>query len=625
MTNHKFLSILFISTVISTSVFSQNLIPQPQELLRTSNKQFVFKNITKALVVKIDTNLQLPSTEGYILDIQKNKITIKAKSPQAVVWAKQTLKQLEKVSDNGILLPNVKITDYPAFPIRGFMLDNGRNFMEIPLLKHYLELMSFYKVNVFHWHLTDNPAWRIECKAYPQLNDPQFQTKGRDEGKFYSYRKIRELIAYAKNLGITVIPEIDMPGHSAYFQRTFGFKMESAEGMKVLEVCLSEFFKEIPQLDCPYFHIGSDEVHIANTSEFMQWCETIVQKNGRKAIAWDPGLKGSSSTIRQIWIEGANQNTSLTKSESNYIDSYMGYLNYFDPMVFTNKLILHNTLKTEKHLGGILCLWNDVRVVDKSKIAVHNGFLNGLMPFAERFWTGSTASFSGNPLLLPSPTSDAGKFVHEFEKRMIFHRDTHLKNEAIYWVASSQLSWQLSQPIAIDADTIGLKWHKAWGGSIDLESYLKTTGVKSLAQMKVIAKTELIAKTDTFIYAWVGFETAARSNRISGGIGKTAEWENKGEVYINGQILTAPQWQEPGAYAFKFATWGRPEEQLPYTDEQFYWMRKPLKINLIKGINTVEIISYKNFDGQRWNFNFTPLCIDSNGKLSEVKGITYLK
>lgn len=93
------------------------------------------------------------------------------------------------------------------------MHDTGRNFRTVDMLKKEIDLFSQYKLNVFHWHLTDNPAWRIECHAYPQLNDPKFQRKGRDEGKFYTYDEIRDVIRYARERGIIIIPEIDMPGH----------------------------------------------------------------------------------------------------------------------------------------------------------------------------------------------------------------------------------------------------------------------------------------------------------------------------------------------------------------------------------------------------------------------------
>ena len=107
------------------------------------------------------------------------------------------------------------------------------------------------------------------------------------------------------------------------------------------------------------------------------------------------------------------------------------------------------------------------------------------------------------------------------------------------------------------------------------------------------------------IQAWVGFEAAARSNRISGGIGPQGRWENNGRLLVNGEeYFPAQIWNEPEGYKFHYNTWHRPEEELPYTDEQFYWMREPVSINFKKGDNKIELYIPKTFKGQRWSFAF---------------------
>ena len=187
------LVVLCMSTLIP-KVLAQQVVPTPVEItLKGGNTK------VKSIERQIDAKLDLPD-EGYTLDIVKGKAIIRAKNQRAYIWGLQTLKQL--VTPNGTF-PLVHVKDYPAFPIRGFMVDTGRNFIPHTQLKAYINLLSLFKVNVFHWHLTDNPAWRIECKVYPQLNDPQYQRKGRDEGKFYTYNQIREVIAYAKTLGVS--------------------------------------------------------------------------------------------------------------------------------------------------------------------------------------------------------------------------------------------------------------------------------------------------------------------------------------------------------------------------------------------------------------------------------------
>ena len=235
------LTTIFAGTGCSENqVFNESaLIPTPVEINRNSDKTIRINGIVEIL----DSTFKIPQ-HGYSLEIVDHKAILKASENQGLAHARATLAQLagvkpEEMSEDkafkGARIPDVTIIDYPAFPVRGFMHDTGRNFREIETLKKELDLFAFYKLNVFHWHLTDNPAWRIECRAYPQLNDPQFQRQGRDEGKFYTYDQIRDVISYAKNRGIMVIPEIDMPGHSQYFNKTFGFGMATPEGMKITD------------------------------------------------------------------------------------------------------------------------------------------------------------------------------------------------------------------------------------------------------------------------------------------------------------------------------------------------------------------------------------------------------
>lgn len=301
------LTVLFL-TLLSCSekdIFIEgNIIPEPKKLIIRDNRLHQIKDVT---ILSSSENLIYPhNKDEYYLSSKNGNVVIEGN----VIWAKQTLKQ---IADENNRIPDVEIHDWSAYPFRGFMHDTGRNFQTIDMLKETIDLMSLYKINYFHWHLTDNPAWRIECKVYPQLNDPHHQRPGRDCGKFYTYDEIRELIAYAKERGITIMPEIDMPGHSAYFRNAFGFSMDSEEGMKVLEKCIDEFCEEIPASLCPYLHIGSDEVYIADPKGFMRFTENLCKKHNRIAMAWDPGLPSDSTTVRQIWNTAAGSNAAQTK------------------------------------------------------------------------------------------------------------------------------------------------------------------------------------------------------------------------------------------------------------------------------------------------------------------------
>lgn len=582
-----------------------NLLPTPQRVEMLSDKLFELQ----APDVVIDSNLNLPA-EGYILESSPKGIKITARDYAGAIWARQTLRQIQVTGR----IPHLRITDYPAFALRGFMHDTGRNFMTIDMLKRHIDILSAYKVNVFQWHLTDYPAWRIESRAYPKLNDSRYQRAGRDEGKFYTYGQIRDLIDYAARRGVMVIPEIDIPGHSTYFNTTFGFGMASPEGMKVLEVCFNEFFAEISAARCPYMHIGSDEVHIDKPKEFMIWADSLVRANGRTPMSWDPGLPAAEGTVRQIWSDAAAKATQVDL-KSRFVDSFMGYLNFYDPTIFVTRMFLHNpagrAVGDSLALGGILCLWNDVRVADKKNITALSSAWSGLLPFAERFWHGGlTASGVIEPNFAPDPTSEAGVALAQFERKMAYHGDLPrgpLHGESFDWVPNASHEWQITTPLARGADTVGVRWHTFWGGSLDLDAFAVAQGLRADSTYDLYARRVIVSPCDTTIRAMLGFEAPARSNRISGGIAPQGEWENEGRITVNGQPIAPPVWNEPGAYKFDFHTWHKPQEEIPYTDEQIYWRRQPVEIKLRKGENIVEVFAPKTFTGQRWSFALLPL------------------
>lgn len=568
--------VLLLSCNKDKTFIDEHIIPAPKIIQLQDDRMHPIKDI---IVSGSTQNLQyLHNKDEYFLKIEKGNVYIEGNE----IWARQTLTQL---ADNEGYVPDIQIHDWSEYPFRGFMHDTGRNFQTIEMLKETIDLMSFYKINYFHWHLTDYPAWRIECKVYPQLNDPQYQRPGRDCGKYYTYDEIRDLIAYAKERGITVMPEIDMPGHSAYFKNAFGFTMDSEDGKKILEKCIAEFCEEIPVSMCPYLHIGSDEVYINDPKGFMQFTEGLCKEYGRVAMAWDPGLPSDSTTIRQIWNTAAGSNAASTKKGGRYVDSFMGYLNYYDPIYFTNKVFLHTACAQEipdttNALGGILCLWNDVRVVDKTRIALHNGMINGMMVFAERFWNAGKGSWEE---------------LIAFEDKMSFHKNTLLKNHDIRWYPNAKTIWKIK---INESDTL-----LAYGGAIDLDDLSAQNSIVINDTTSAWAFTEIHSDHDTCVKAWVGFEAAARSNRISAGIAEQGKWENGGRFFVNdNEISPSQKWNEPGKYKYHYNTWAKPEEELPYTDEQFYWMREPVIIPLKQGRNEIKMYIPKTFKGQRWSF-----------------------
>ena len=177
--------------------------------------------------LKLDKALASSGTEGYQLDISSEKITISAFNERGLFWGIQTLRQLfspqilRQATVRGIRweVPCMKINDLPRFKWRGLMLDCSRTFIAKEQIKKYIEVMSFFKMNVLHMHLTDDQGWRLEIKKYPELTsicskfDSSFHEPKEYEG-FYSQDDIKELVEFAAQRNVQIVPEIEMPGHT---------------------------------------------------------------------------------------------------------------------------------------------------------------------------------------------------------------------------------------------------------------------------------------------------------------------------------------------------------------------------------------------------------------------------
>ena len=242
--------------------------------------------------------------EGYELVVKNSGILITAKTPQGIFYGLQSVRQLlppqiessERVEGLQLLVPLVQIKDRPIYAWRGLMLDESRHFFGKAYVKKLLDQMALLKMNVFHWHLTDAPGWRLEIKKYPKLttvggignhSDPDAPAA------FYTQNDVREIIAYAAKRHIQVLPEIDMPGHATAANRAypehsgggnekrpdFTFNPGRQETYSFLTDVLEETAALFP---APWIHYGGDEVHFANS----QW----IDMPGVKALMNEHGL-----------------------------------------------------------------------------------------------------------------------------------------------------------------------------------------------------------------------------------------------------------------------------------------------------------------------------------------------
>ncbi len=136
-------------------------------------------------------------------------VSIGAFNEKGAFYGVQTLKQVFRHSKGTGILPELYLRDWPSFKIRGFMHDTGRNFQSVALLKEQINILAQYKMNVFHWHLTDDPGWRLESKLYPELRSNR--AFSRQQGKFYTQKDFKDILSFCKERNITVIPEFDIP------------------------------------------------------------------------------------------------------------------------------------------------------------------------------------------------------------------------------------------------------------------------------------------------------------------------------------------------------------------------------------------------------------------------------
>lgn len=278
----------------------------------------------------------ISGNESYRLTITPKRVLMEAADEAGLFYAQETFLQLTRIGKGKI--NSCMIEDRPRYSWRGFMLDESRHFFGKEKVKKYLDIMASLKMNIFHWHLTDETGWRIEIKRYPKLT-----TEGsignwsnpKAPARFYTQEEIKEIVAYAAERHITVIPEFDMPGHAKAVCRAYPEISGGGQGRWehfTFHPCkeetyefISHVFDELFQLfPTQYIHIGGDEVHFGNQSwftdpqiqrfiqdhdlknevgleqYFIRRIADIVSKKGRKIIAWDEAVDAGISSDKMV-------------------------------------------------------------------------------------------------------------------------------------------------------------------------------------------------------------------------------------------------------------------------------------------------------------------------------------
>jgi hexosaminidase len=341
----------------------------------------------KPIQLKLIRRLNL-SDEGYLLKVKPGAIIITASKPNGLFYGIQTLKQMlpAEATNDKIEIEAVDIKDQPRFTWRGNMLDVGRHFFPVSFIKKYIDILAMYKINTFHWHLTEDQGWRIEIKKYPLLTeishwrdetmlDHYSSGKGMDGigyGGFYTQEQCKEIVRYAAERYITVVPEIEMPGHSSAALAAYPnlgctggpYKVQGIWGVhkdvycagkeetfNFLQAVLDEVLEIFPS---EFIHIGGDECPkdaweqceacqkriqdngLSDEHELQSWFITQMDKyltsKGRRLIGWDEILEGGLAPEATVmsWrgiqggIEAAKQHHDVVMSPTThmYIDYY---------------------------------------------------------------------------------------------------------------------------------------------------------------------------------------------------------------------------------------------------------------------------------------------------------------
>ena len=339
--------------------------------------------------------------ESYTLDVTARQAHLSAPDPLGVLRGMETFLQLVHRGSQGFVADAVEIQDHPRFAWRGLMLDVARHWMPLDVVYRTLDGMAALKLNVFHWHLSDNQGFRVESKLFPKL-----QEMGSD-GHYYTQAQVKEVIAYARDRGIRVVPEFDMPGHStAWFvgypelgsgpgpykiERDFGVFDAAMDPTRdstyqFLDAFIGEMAALFPD---PYFHIGGDEVNgkewdrnpriqafmrrqgVKTNADLQAYFNTrvlaIVEKRGKKMIGWDevfhPGLP--KDIVIQSWrgaetlAATARQGYMSILSNGYYLDLMHSAAEHYAVDPFGGAAASLTPEQKSRILGGEACMWSE--------------------------------------------------------------------------------------------------------------------------------------------------------------------------------------------------------------------------------------------------------------------------
>ncbi len=654
------LILLFPFPISATS--GNNLLPKPQKM-EVNSERFLLKKVrvsspvlqhewekfimeaggtvdeTSRSVIEVKlvedlAGVPINKEEAYRLAVSGKKITIEATTKQGIYWGMQTLAQLRDSEGRKAYFRGCEIVDWPAFRIRGFMQDVGRSYLSIPELKREIAMLSRFKVNVFHWHLTENQAWRLESKIFPMLNDSVNMT--RLPGKYYSLEEAKDLVAFCKSHQVLLIPEIDMPGHSAAFVRAFRHDMQSKEGMAILKLLLDEICETF---DVPYLHIGTDEVKFTNSSFVPEMVE-YVRAKGKKVISWNPGWHYRTGEIdmTQLWSSRGKAQEGIPA-----IDSRFHYLNHFDTFgdiiaLFNSRI--YDARDGESDIAGtILAAWYDRFIPgDEENMIKQNNFYPNMLAIAERAWRGGGSEyFNKNGTILRDETCEEFKAFVDFEKRMLWHKEHTLRGYPIAYIRQTNVKWNITDAFPNGGDLAKTfppeqqlrKSYLYEGEEYKVQSaigagiYLRHVWGSLIPAFYKEPKENHTAYAYTWVYSpkeqkvglWAEFQNYSRSEADLPPL--QGKWDYKeSRIWINDKEIFPPVWE---------ATHRQKSNEIALGNENCI-ARPPLPVQLNKGWNKVllklPVGKFTTPEVRLVKWMFTAVFVTPDGEMA-VDGLIY--
>lgn len=620
-----------------------HLLPKPQNIstnwsLRHQLKEGKIKDsvIFEKIVEEIQ-GADINQEEAYRLIVTVDSILIEATTNKGIYWARQTLKQLVmNAQDDDYTIPTLEITDWPAFRVRGFMHDVGRSFISVEELKKQIALLSHYKINVFHWHLTENQGWRLESKRFPELNEDS--SFSRLHGKYYTIENALEIAEWCRKHNVQLIPEIDMPGHSAAFIRATGYDMQSEEGMRILKDLMEEV-STVVFPDVEYIHIGTDEVQFTNPA-FVPEMVAHIRGFGKKVISWNPGwnYKPGEIDATQLWSYRGKAQPGIPA-----IDSRFHYINHFDAfgdiVALYNSRVYDHDQGSDDLAGSILAIWNDRMLPTEDDIMLQNYFYPNILAFAERTWIGGGSEyFDKDGVILPlDEDDDVLKGFISFEERMLWHKKQNFTDEPFPYMKQTDMVWRISDPFDNNGNLemrfppedslaysynyndkiyktelargAGIYLRHVWGEIVP--AFYDNPKENSTAY----AFTWVWSPKDQEIGLW--FTTQDYSRSEADLAPPQGEWDyRKSSIWINKQIIEPPLWEN---------THTEKTNEITLKNENFV-AREPVLVNLNEGWNSILLklpiaeFSLPEVRLQKWMFNF--MFVTSDGS-ERIEGLIY--